>query len=229
MSHSIIYLLLVPNTAKNILLLAVLLFYQTALLSYVFLLNSLTDKKIDCAVGKSFALEKFPNWFVYFVLVATGLVTIAIPLYFNPVAQYIGIISFLLATFYSANPLRLKTKGVAGILVAGFSTSLPFLFFVSIIGENPLLGIFIFGVLFLRHLAGELLHQIEDYENDKKTETRTLAVRIGKDKTKKLTKAIITFYSAYVFLSLLFGLEGIVLLLVILLFSIHQIVWAHNW
>ncbi len=223
--HTVLYLLFVPNPLAWLIIFPLFLAYSMALLSYAHMLNSFADQKIDSKVGKSFALEKFPKLFALAILTVTGIISIAVPLLFDAQSIYIGVISFLLATFYSIKPLKLKENGLAGVLTASLASStLPLLFLVSIIGGNIMLGLFLSISLFFRQFMLELFHQFKDYENDKKTNVKTFAIRLGQDKTKKTLGIVAVFYLIYLLFSFSFGvLEGVILFSVLLGNSIHQI------
>jgi len=149
-----------------------------------------------------------------------------IPFFFGGVVFSVGLIVFFLITFYSAEPLRLKTKGIFGLISVSLVTAaLQFLIFVIIINKQFELGFYLAGFLFLGQLVLEAMHQIDDFENDKKQDARTWAVRTGKKNAKFFLKISIMFFGLYHFVSFAFGVwKGGLIFVIVLLTSIQLIV-----
>ncbi|MCR4335246.1 MAG: UbiA family prenyltransferase [archaeon] len=223
---AVIYLFFAQNNYFELLILFI--FYQVCIASYSFILNSFSEMEIDKLAGKDFGISDNPKWVNYFVLVLLAGILLYIPSLFGNVSLFIGWCAFLLATFYSVKPIKLKEMGFAGVLAASLGAiALPFLFFVSIIQENVFLGIYLFFALFLMELIAETPHQIEDYENDKKTKTKTWAITAGKKTVRGFTKIVLGTYLIYMPLAFIFGfIQGALIFSVLFLASIQIIVNA---
>jgi len=224
---ALIYAFFLQNSGSYVQEFLIFIFYQANVLICGFMLNSVYDKELDLKAGKDFALESFPKWFIVLIIVASGIISLFFPMLFGLSASIIGLATFFLGTYYSAKPFRLKTKGIAGLLATSFApAALPFLFLVAIVNEQVMFGIFIAMALFLRQFIGETAHQFRDYDNDKKSNTKTFAVFFGKENTKTLAKTILIVYIIYLFGGMAFGLEvGLMVVAGILITSTHELAY----
>ncbi len=100
---------------------------------------------------------------------------------YDPGTLAAGTFLGIVAIAYSAEPIRCKERGFAGVLVAAFSQRLPFFWILASrhdVRVLPACSLSVYlaftGLLFILH------HQWEDVEVDRLTGTRTWAVREGR-------------------------------------------------
>lgn len=135
------------------------------------------------------ALQKF--FFLIFAVFCS-----LIPWLFLPnsiVTWYLLGLEFIFVLTYSLPPFRLKTKGITGVVVdALYAHALPTVlafFTFSLLNQNVVFGLntTLFLLFFWQLFAGLYnisIHQLEDYSNDLKSQTKTWAVKIGKRRIK---------------------------------------------
>lgn len=193
---TLFYVLIVDNLFRpldSLVLISSLGFY----FMYGFLINDFFDMPSDTAAGKRRTIQELPKTtfvgiilFVAFIS-AMHLWYLKEPLY---TATYIS--SYILATLYSAPPIRFKSRGFSGIVVCALiEKMLPVLaifVFFDHFGVDTL--IFITSSLFI-HISEIITHQIYDYESDLKTNVHTFVVGVGMDKSLKIFKNFISPFS----------------------------------
>lgn len=186
---ALILLIFSPNPPSFFKFLIVLGIYQCFLLSYGYVINSCGDLKQDIRAGKLVKSYFFEHrlFFVMLGFLAAG--ALGIPLAFAGIeVKILGTLNFLLATFYSLNPLRFKERGMWGIIVASITQRpIPFLLFTFFIPPNQGLAIILFGWLLLYSILYMLAHQIHDYTNDKKAGVNTWALKVGRKCAKNVS------------------------------------------
>ena len=168
--------------------------------SYVSVINDITDEQDDVAAGKSNRMvDRSTSFKVISVSICIILGVIAAWLLATSwLTLSLFIANWIAYTAYSVRPLRLKKRGFTGVIAdAGGGQLLPTLWTASFIFDHAPstfnhsilipLGIWA-GALGIR---GILTHQSIDLENDKKANVRTLAVRIGVRKVRKLVTFLI--------------------------------------
>ena len=141
---------------------------------------------INLSVGKRFL----------FLILAVA--TAFVPWIFLPITSItlllIGI-EVLLVIFYSVPPIRLKTRGFLGVITdALYAYAIPAVlayYTFSVFNEQKTtIYEFNFIALFVWQLFTGIfnmsLHQLEDYDNDRMTKTKTWSIKIGKLKTRKI-------------------------------------------
>lgn len=153
-------------------------------------LNDLTDAEQDRQIGKynPFLTMSKPKKVVIFTIL---LLAALAPWLFLPINQYtltLLAVEFGLFGLYSLPPFRLKERGLAGAINDSlYAHALPAVLagvtFYFIGGENY--GFFKYYLLalgiwqFCIGLRNIILHQIEDYENDRDAEVNTFVVAKG--------------------------------------------------
>jgi 4-hydroxybenzoate polyprenyltransferase len=92
---------------------------------------------------------------------------------------------FLITTFYSLRPIRLKEKGKVGLaFVVVAQRVLPTLIAFAAFEHWDTITVLVFTLYMLfRGLSSDLNHQLEDYKRDASTGTLTYAVETGLQKT----------------------------------------------
>ncbi|RLI76666.1 hypothetical protein DRP04_12450 [Archaeoglobales archaeon] len=217
-----------PNPECYLVQILILGIYMLFLGSYGYVANSYGDKEQDAKVGKHPEVQFFSDREIKAILILLAILSLSIPLYFPDLKiRLLGIITFLLVTFYSIRPVRLKERGIWGILTAALTQRpLPFLLFVFLVPvHNPFISYFLIGWLSLIGIAVILSHQLFDYENDVKAGVETWVTNIGKKKAKQVVKGVVILMILYV-LTPIFALplyQGLTITIVTLAFTGHSI------
>lgn len=170
------------NLSKTFLLLASLGFY----LIYGVLVNDYFDIPTDKKAGDHREIHNLPEIYVIFIMII--LVSLNYALIFIYINQNIFTIVFssayILATLYSAPPLRLKSRGLYGIIINMLiEQTLPVFLIAEFFHFFPIDVLFLLMLVSLRQLELILIHQYVDYEGDQQSGVRTFAVEIGARKT----------------------------------------------
>ena len=191
--------------------------------SYGYVINSYFDRIPDEKLNKYPDVRHFTKREHGLVLVFLGLMTLLMPLYYQDLTIVaIGVVIFLLITFYSAPPLRFKERSILGPLSVAFAhRPLPFLFFMLLIPADMMLTVFLFIWLSLIGLPQTIGHQLLDYENDIKTGIKTMPQAMGFSNAYKIAIALVCVSFLFIFTApLLFGLvNGLALALMLSVFS----------
>lgn len=160
-----------------------------------YLLNDWYDQTIDKKAGKlNITASLSANHFYLLLLLFWGFGLFFI-FQISFVASYILILQFLLLIAYSQPKIRLKEKGVVGLLVdALYGHVVPVLMLLVVLsdfGHIPLFFQLSFIVLNLFiGIRDILIHQLEDKQNDLKAGVKTFATEQG-EKAQKLIKQVV--------------------------------------
>ncbi len=164
---------------------AVLIFLVFSMFSttYGYLINDYADMELDKAHGKANTFSGDRRGKALAVTMLFLFLSIVSGWYFSDHNDFLLIwfIWIFISSFYSLPPLRFKERGKPGlILVVLAQRLLPTLlvftaFGFQRVGEIVLLTAYVF----FRGLSSDVNHQLEDYENDVKTGTKTFAVSSG--------------------------------------------------
>ena len=164
-------------TVPSILTELALLISIASLFAYGHIVNDIFDIEVDCKAGKSNAMAQFlpKQRFLFCLLfIATGF-AVPILMKFGTLAIILLAINYLLPTLYSAPPLRLKERGIWGILSdAAGAHAVPTLFVATTflhLSTTPQPTALTFSVIaaawaFFAGVRGILLHQLWDRDND---------------------------------------------------------------
>jgi predicted secreted hydrolase/4-hydroxybenzoate polyprenyltransferase len=227
---TLVLLVLNPCPANCLWLLPVLAVYMAFLGSYAYALNSYSDREQDRKVGKRSELDFISNRQLLLASCFWAFGAITIPLLFsNFRINILGLITFLLATFYSVKPLRFKERGILGIIVPALvQRPLPFLFFVLLVAPNSVLSWYLLGWLVMVGLTMMFAHQLQDFKYDRKAQVATWAQRAGFYQTKRTTSYFLLLTIAYLTLSfLLFGIkDGLLITVVFFVASVNIIAYT---
>lgn len=165
-------------------------------------LNDLTDIQDDAIAGKSNAAAKHSPFISTLLLVTLG--SMALMPWVLPRFQWlpftIALVHLLCFVMYSVRPFRFKERGMPGIIMdALYAHVLPAWMSISVMVSEPewyhfrshqvflgMLGAWAFSL----GLRGILGHQIEDFENDKKSGTTTFVTRIGKKRAVSMLRGL---------------------------------------
>jgi len=167
--------------------------FSTIMTGYGYLINDLADVELDMRHGK-------PNVFLRMskikaVLIVLGFLVIgslfALPFLNRPGFLLIWLLWILAATFYSMPPLRLKVRGLIGLMATiAAQQILPTALIFAAFGELVSWAALVF-VLYstARGVSSDVGHQMRDWSQDASTDTGTFAVHHGYN-TIKTTYAI---------------------------------------
>ncbi|MBK8352109.1 MAG: UbiA family prenyltransferase [Saprospirales bacterium] len=192
------------------LLISILLSVGVAGLGYV--MNDVKDYKDDFQNNKPNLFNKFSKiQSVLLIIVFTILSTF--PWFYLPKDRntfYLLAIEFALFFIYAFPPFRLKEKGFLGILTdALYAQVVPCLLAVytfSKIGNTilntKLIILYEIWLLFVG-IRNIIKHQVEDFDNDNNTKTKTFATKHGVEYSKKLCTKFLFPIEFLLFLSLL--------------------------
>lgn len=163
---------------------------------YVSILNDWTDRADDQVAGKT---NRLANKSKLFFGVTLGLFLVAglgLAAYFwqlNPLSSLLYLGSCAVYSLYSLPPIRLKVRGLAGVLADALGAHLfPNLFAVSLIGywsgqSVPLFWWIAVGSWSLAcGIRNILKHQLGDAAADKQAGVHTLVVRWGERRAHRL-------------------------------------------
>ncbi|RLB76303.1 MAG: hypothetical protein DRH15_12815 [Deltaproteobacteria bacterium] len=226
---AIFYILFVDNLFRpfdSLLLISSFGFY----FMYGFLINDFFDMPYDIAAGKERIVHKLPKSAFIGLILTVILISILHLLYLKALYfTIIYVLSFILATFYSAPPIRFKARGVSGTIVNGLiEKALPvssvFAFFHHF--EMDML-IFVVSSFFI-HISEIMMHQILDYENDLMTGIRSFVTDIGRVRALKIFKRCLCPFTAILMLSLCLLIcikISYAIFIAILVFAIYAIIF----
>ena len=202
---ALFYVLIVDNLFKpldSLVLISSLGFY----FMYGFLINDFFDMPYDIAADKKRAVHELSkSAFIAIILIvvfisALHLLHLKEPFY---IATYI--LSYILATLYSAPPVRFKSRGFSGIVVNGLiEKALPVLAVFAFFTHFGIDTLIFLAVSFSFGIIEIITHQIYDYENDLKAEIHSLVTIIGMDKALKTYKYFICPISGMLIILLCF-------------------------
>jgi 4-hydroxybenzoate polyprenyltransferase len=160
--------------------------------TYGYLINDLSDRDIDRLHGKANTFENDSISKATLIVILFFILSIffVIPFYKKDLFLLLWICWFLVSTFYSLKPIRLKERGKAGLAFAVFGQRvLPALIVFSAFGHWDWITVLVFTVYILfRGLSSDLNHQLEDFHKDISTGTTTFAVQTGVAKGQKLLR-----------------------------------------
>lgn len=162
---------------QSILTVVTFLLSISSIAAYGYIINDSFDVEVDRKAGKSNAMAQFLPWqrFLFCLLfVVTGF-AVPILMKFGTLAIILLAINYLLPTLYSVPPLRLKERGIWGILSdAAGAHLIPTLFVAATflnLSTIPQPNALTFSIVaaawaFFAGVRGILLHQLWDRDND---------------------------------------------------------------
>jgi 4-hydroxybenzoate polyprenyltransferase len=212
-----VVLFLTNSSGKKILLsLVTSLILSLGVAGIGYLINDLHDLEKDIQQGKSNFFKHSHPWrkIILFGLFFSCAIFPWFSLPFDQWSLIIILLELILFTIYAMPPIRLKERGLWGVVTdAMYAHVLPCCLAVytfSKVDNNlslktPLVILYIFWLL-LMGCRNIFNHQIEDYENDLASGTKTIATDIGRE---KLSRIILLFFipaEAGIFLAMLYFL-----------------------
>lgn len=228
--HALLVLFLFIEGSSNFVLEIIMyILYVHAVLAIGFLVNNLSDYKIDTAVGKSYlsTISKRTAKIIIFAL-------LIYVIFFATFLDNLGISLTILASFflgigYSLRPIRFKERGFMGVLAPMVAQHASFLFFVFLLPSHANIILYIFFWLLLDGILIELEQQTRDYANDLQTRTKTFVTQIGKEQAKKIVYFFTILFIAFMIVPVLvMGLPGVLMSLLLMVFSSVSLSHAHR-
>lgn len=210
--------------------------------AYAHTLNDITDIEEDLACGKSNRMAKISQnkrWLIPFICFLGGFIFfcsfVFLGDFFSAVVYALPCISF---TLYSLKPIRLKERGIWGLLADAFGAhvfiSLLMVSSISYFSNQPidLVWFSLVGVWSLLFgLRGIMWHQYFDRKNDVLTNSKTFATKVPPNKIQKYEKTLMGLeLSAFagMLLNISLPLLGIFLALYILLVIFRYKILSHK-
>ena len=174
---------------------AVLLLLLCLYASLGHIVNSYCDRKIDLAAGKpntlAFVSEKGGQELVALVMMAS-LVTIFLIYLEQPVVLFLFYLTIAIAVLYSLPPIRLKERGIFGLIAAAVAQrTLPVaIVFHAMEAWNwtALILCLLSTLIGMRYI---IVHQIKDESADLLARVQTVATTRGNAFLRRLLKQII--------------------------------------
>ena len=172
--------------------------------SYGHLINDLFDIEADRRTGKENSLSRLPSWQKYAgcaVALALGFAPAAL-FHYSRLSLGLLAVEYLLPTIYSAPPLRLKERGVAGVLCDTLGAHVvPCLYTISVLasagtahsGAGPWWWLFpACGAIWSLGLGikGIIIHEFQDRAGDLQAGVSTLATGLGRSRTRILVNRV---------------------------------------
>jgi 4-hydroxybenzoate polyprenyltransferase len=159
------------------------LVFSITLTAYGYLINDLADVELDRRAGKPNAFHGVSRTKAALVMVVVFGVMVACGLPFAHRSDFLPlwIVQTLAATFYSLPPVRLKERGVLGLVATiAAQQPLPVAMAFAALGHLRTWGALAFVVyVTLRGICSDVGHQMRDRERDAATGARTFAVHHG--------------------------------------------------
>jgi 1,4-dihydroxy-2-naphthoate octaprenyltransferase len=202
---AIFYILIVDNLFRpidSLVLISSLGFY----FMYGFLINDFYDISYDISAGKKRSIQNISKISFIKIIVVVGFISMLHLLYLKETSYIaIYIISYILATFYSAPPVRFKNRGFSGLVIDGLiEKTLPVFAVFIYFGHFGFDTILFVLTAFFIQIAEAMTHQIQDYEADSRTGIRSAVVVAGKEKAVRIFDYFIVPLSTVLLVSLFF-------------------------
>lgn len=184
---TIFYILIVDNLFRpldSLILISSLGFY----FMYGFLINDFYDISYDISAGKKRSIQNLSKISFIKIIFVVGFISMLHLLYLKE-TSYIAIyvVSYTLATVYSAPPLRFKNRGLLGLIIDGLmEKALPVLAVFVYFGHFGFDTIIFVLTAFFIQIAEAMTHQIQDYEADSRTGIHSYVVVAGKEKAARI-------------------------------------------
>lgn len=167
---------------------------------YVSVINDITDLEEDLASGKSNRVQQVPKqyrWIIPAACIVLGFV-FGYFLYPDVLSCFLYLLSWIVFSLYSIKPIRLKNRGILGVLADGCGshvfTSLLMVASMSYVTHQAIDWAWFTAVgiwAFTYGLRGILWHQFSDRDNDIKVNLNTYASKIDPIKFKKNSRFLI--------------------------------------
>ena len=187
----IFYILIVGNLMdyNSLRLSAYSLLTLIIFFSYGFYINDYFDMPYDISAGKKRFVHSIPKIHSIAIMAVMTLVAFIIVIFFINDTNYFILyaVAYLLATFYSAPPLRFKEKVFSGPVVDMLiEKTVPMALIVVLFHYFKLDGLLLIFIFSFFQLYIILLHQLVDFEADSSSGVSTFVTKIGKKTSEKI-------------------------------------------
>ena len=177
----------------SVLNILVLISLLSLYLLYTFLLNDYCDMPFDIKAGKKRAIHKIPEFVTVSIIISFVLMSILLIVFLLLRGSFPGYTytffipvyaaAYVLSTSYSAFPMRLKERGVWGIIDdVLIEKTLPVFLIFAFFNYYSLEALIVVSCFSSLQLKIILDHQCWDYDSDVKSGVRTFAVARGIEK-----------------------------------------------
>lgn len=174
-------------------------------LMYGALINDFFDMPYDIAVGKKRPVQNLSKIVFVGIILCVAFLSVLHLLYLKKIS-FIAVysVSYLLVTFYSAPPIRFKSRGFAGLIVNGLiEKMLPVLAIFTFFNHFGIDTLIFLLTSFFAQISEALTHQINDYKADLNTGIRSSVVNMGIEKALKIFNKIIFPFSTLLIIFLI--------------------------
>ncbi len=206
-----------------------LLFISSLLLAYGFSVNDFFDFKCrgeENLVGRTYKKEKYITILLLLVPPLTSLY-LSIVIFSTPFSHIFFVLDFLLFSFYSIPPFRLRDKKICDIICN--STMFPLIFVYSYFYFSSSLSslFFFFFIIFTLYFTiSEIIHQLSHFSKDETSGRISTAIWLGKRTSLKIINLIAL---ANILFSLVFILFLPLFSIISLFFSILRVYRINSW
>jgi hypothetical protein len=186
-------------------------------------LNDYSDRIADAISGKENVVSTLKGWQQVFVLATilfVGSISF-IPFYQHKLAVVFLFLCYLSSTLYSTRPLRLKERGIWGVMCVSLAQRAFPVLIVFAIFEHFEFDALVFAVLsFLIGVRWILVHQILDYDKDVQANVKTFVASRTPMRAYNLLLFFfaLEFVSTTVFVGMIYTAMPVVLFLIIAYF-----------
>ncbi len=164
-------------------------------LCFAYAVNDWADREADLAAGKHRTFSSLPAGTASAIVIALLLATLAVGYRLSRSWLYMGVLStgLLLGVAYSARPLRLKGRGLLGVMIAPLlGKAIPVC--LACIHYRRFGWYFLFMALAesIKNAIDILFHQIVDCEHDRNSGINTFPVVSGLEQARRLLQRLAT-------------------------------------
>lgn len=188
-------------------LLDIILFFiiWILLLGFGFSVNNFFDVKEDREKGelKNFLIQNKKN---FLLSISPGILGLALSVYFGIKVFLFVLVSALIGFFYSAPPLRMKSRPFLDLISHGlFAGALIFIFPFLVFDQKLTLFHYLIALsLFYLSVMLEMRNHLEDYQSDFQAGLKTTVCFLGYKKSQIFLRYLAFFYPLVLFLPFLF-------------------------
>jgi len=200
---ALFYILLItgsPELLSSLILISSLGFY----FMYGFLINDFFDMPYDIAAGKKRPVHELPKIAFIGLILSVVFISVLHLLYLKEslyIATYI--VSYILATLYSAPPVRFKNRKITGVVVdALIEKTLPVLVVFAFFYHFKLDTLLFLMMAFAIQTYEIIRAQVKDYDADLRTEVHTFVVDVGLDRALRAFRNFICPITGLIMLAL---------------------------
>lgn len=174
---------------------AVLLLLLCLYASLGHIVNSYCDREIDMVAGKANTLASVSEHYrqiLVILIVITSLVTILLVYIKQPVILLLFYLAITIAAFYSLPPVRLKERGIFGLIAAAVAQrTLPVAIVFHALGDWGWPAVVLCVLSTLIGMRYIIVHQIQDESADLLAHVQTVATTRGIDFLRQLLKQFV--------------------------------------